>query len=225
MTGIGITTRMKLVIGCVVVALMTVACGGGNSGSGSGGGAGSSSSSSSGSSESATNPRTEGSGAEAPGKVAAGGSVNVATLPVGGSGIADGHECVHISWTRGDIVAGATVKVTTVSFSRKGFVQVAGKCPGKNCDPSFVFKAGQDTCDLTVRATITEGETATVVITGTAQCVEAQRKWCVELSNAKLFSQASVTHLAEPEGLKASPPTDNNTPSPATPSTPTTSSS
>lgn len=224
MTGTGITVRTKLAIGCVVVALValvTAGCGGGGSGSGSGGGAGGSGSSSSGSGETATNPRAEGSGAESPGKAAAGQSLPVATLPVGGSGLADGHECVGISWTRGEIVEGATVKVTGISFSHAGFVQVAGSCEHKNCGSSFVFKAGQTTCDLTVRATISEGATATVNMAGAAECVEAQRQWCADLSKAKLSSQASVTFIPDQENSKSSSPTNTPTPSPDSSSEPT----
>ncbi|NUR30100.1 MAG: hypothetical protein HOV83_30325 [Catenulispora sp.] len=226
MPGIGITTRTKLAVGCVVVALLTSACGGGSSGSG-GGGAGSgagSPGSTSGSSETATTPRTEGSGTEAPGKAAGGASVSLPSLPIGGAGPEPAeHQCVDVSWTGSEIIEGATITVTHVGFDAPGFVVESGRCGSPNCAASFTFRSSQTSCTLGVRATASKGATATVQMSGSAQCPEARRQWCADLKGG--FSAIQVTQPSTSSSSSSSTDSSTSSDSTSKPTSPSTSNS
>jgi hypothetical protein len=225
MNGIGSAIRRGVPVGCLAVTLIAgtaAACSGG----GGSGGNSAASSPSAGDTGAGASPRTEGTGPESPGATASGVAVSLPSLPIGGAAAPVAQQCLGISWNGTSLIEGATVVVTGVAISPSGVFEAqssGSSCGGKDCGASFVFRPGQTDCVVGLKATASQGRTATLTLSGSARCTTDQQAWCQSLSGSSAQG-IPLTQPGSPDQTSSeSPPSSSESSSSESP--PSTSSS
>jgi hypothetical protein len=142
-------------------------------------------------------------------------AISVARLPIGGSSEADvgdpGLQCAHVSWSvsRANIPTGVGIEVAGFRLTGGTYLVVPSGCGTDVPDcRGYVLRAGQEQCDLALRAVPGSGtdEAASVGLKGRVYCPDKTSATCTRfialMGQEKQFSIG----LEPPPPLAPEPP-------------------